>query len=368
VDKQNLVDAEEKRQRIIGYLDRTGCDALILGRQDNFSWYTGGGTNKVIITSELGCAALLFTREQVYLVAYSMDANRILDEEMPGFAVEPVIMKWHEGEIFDKAMSLQKGKRIVADVSISGAQNVCGDIYKLHFPLMPREIEKLKQLGTTTEQIIKKVALEIRPGMVDYEIEAMLLYEYGRINAIPEVILVGLDERIPSYRHCIPRGKKVKNMVLLHPALRKDGLHANVARTVCFEEMNPEISRRYDAAYEILAATVASCRRGAKFFDIHQGIKAGMAEKGFADEWEKHFVGGASGYMLVDSSVNADDTFEVSGRHAFDWFITITGAKVEELIVVDDEKTIVTSVGGEWPSKEYLVDGDIIVLPQIMLR
>ena len=365
----NTQDILEKNRRVKEYLQRTGNDALLISRQDNFAWYTCGGSNKVVITSEIGCAMLVITTKETFFVAQTMDGPRIMDEELKGTDIQPVFVKWNEMPVAEKALLLVKGMEIVSDVSMNGAKYDNNGIYRLHFPLTETEIKKAEWIGMKTDEILRKVADEIKPGMTDYEIEAMLLYEYGKLGALPEVILVGIDERIANYRHCIPSGKKVGKMVLMHTALKMDGLHANVARTLNFgDNISPEIVKRYDAANMILASIISMCSSGQKFADIHRNVKRWFAEFGYADEWEKHFVGGSTGYMLVDFSVCFDPNAEITSRHSFDWFVTITGAKVEELILCNDKNIEVASITGKWPTKEYNVGNTKIQLPEILIK
>ena len=102
--------------------------------------------------------------------------------------------------------------------------------------------------------------------MTEHDIEAMFLYEYGKFNATPEVLLVGSDDRISKYRHPNPSPKKVEKFVLLHPGIRKWGLHANVTRMVYFGDTLPkDIAEKYEAVNKLQAATLSMCIPGERF-------------------------------------------------------------------------------------------------------
>ena len=47
-------EIKEKEQRIRAFLQEKNLQGLLLKRQANFSWLTGGGLNLVGITTELG--------------------------------------------------------------------------------------------------------------------------------------------------------------------------------------------------------------------------------------------------------------------------------------------------------------------------
>jgi len=369
MNRADTCEIREKEKRIRNYLEKSGNEALVIGRQDNFAWFSCGGTNKVVITSELGHGYMVFTKNKSYIVAQTMDGPRVVDEELKGINVEPVFLKWCDMGREEKVSELVKGLKTVSDIPVEGACFSPSEIYKLHYPLTDMEIERCRLIGSKTEEVIRRVADEIKPGMSDYEIEAMLLYEYARCDAIPEVILVGIDERISDYRHCIPSGKKVGKTVLIHPALRMAGLHANVARMVHFGDDLPyEIEKRHEATSGIFAVAVAMCDPGRKFTDIHQKIGEMYKRLGYESEWFKHYIGGITGYMLFDGSVCFDPQAEVCINQTYDWFITITGAKTEELSFNCSSGKVIASVTGRWPTKKYHADGQVFELPRILMK
>ena len=50
--EQILFDVKIKEERAHAFLEQEGLDALVIGRQDHFAWFTVGGDNRVITTSE----------------------------------------------------------------------------------------------------------------------------------------------------------------------------------------------------------------------------------------------------------------------------------------------------------------------------
>ena len=365
----DIKEVIEKERRVREFLDKSGYEAMIIGRQDNFAWFTCGGNNRVVTTSEIGFAYLVITKKQIYCIAYMMDGPRVFDEELHGLEIEPVFLKWYEENLTEKAAQLTRGMNTISDVPVEGADLTVSEIYKLHYPLTEQEILKLRWIGAKTEEIIRKVADEVTPGMMEHEIEAMFLYECGKINATPEVLLIGSDERIAAYRHPNPSNKKVRKLILLHPALRIWGLHANVTRMVCFEDTLPEdIRNKYETANILQAQAISMCVPGERFHRILGVRKEHMKAAGYEDEWEKHFPGGITGYLLCDPSVCGKSDTEVVINQAYDWFITITGVKVEELSINTKAGREIPSVAGRWPVKDYSCNGQTFKLPQILMK
>lgn len=357
-----------KLRRIRDYIDINGYTGMILGRQDNFNWITSGGNSRVVVPKDEGFAAVVVTAEQVYLVAQVMDGPRIMDEEMQHLDAEYVPLRWYEESVNERAVKLA-GANPVSDIQITGSLNRLRDIYNLHFPLTQEEMERLKKLGSISDYILNKVAREIKPGMVDYEAEAMLLYEYARHNIQCDVLLIGTDDRICKYRHPSPAGRKLGRYVLLHPAVRSGGLHCNVTRSVYFGDSLPEdIERAYSAVSQIQVYCMSMCRTGTRWSDILKGQKELLKELDFEDEWKGHYPGGRTGYFVCQADLSMDPENRILNNEAYDWFITVTGAKVEELAVNHDGVFSLCSHSGSWPGRKIAVKDFMLDVPQIMMR
>lgn len=369
MNKPDLKEVTEKIKRVRKYLDENGYDTMIIGRQDNFAWLTDGGNNRIIIPSEAGFALAVINKSNIFLVAQVMDGKRIMEEELEGLDFEYVPLHWYESSREEKAVEIANGGRIVSDMPIEGAVSKPKEIYGLHYPLTKLELQKLRWLGEKTEETIAKVAKEISPGMTEYEIEAMFLYEYGKLNIYPDVLLIGSDERIFKYRHPNPSEKKIERYVLLHPAVRKWGLHANITRLMYFGDTVPiEIEKKYDAVNQIQAAAISMCETGTRFSDILIEQKKLYKNLGYEEEWRYHYQGGITGYMVGDASLCSNPDNIVQNNQAYDWFITITGTKVEELSINSDNKQEILSVTGKWPTKEYEYNRKKFMLPSILMR
>lgn len=363
------MEFKEKRRRVRDFFDKTAYEAMIIGRQDNFAWYTCGGNNSVIITSEIGCASLVLTKDKDYVIAQYMDCQRIIDEELQGLDIEPINLKWYEISREEKAANIIKGLRTISDIPIEGAILAPNQIYELHYPLTEKEMGKCRWIGNKTEEIISKVAEQIRHRMSEHEIEVMFLYEYGKHKMTPEVLLIGSDYRLSKYRHPNPSDKKVDKLILLHPAVRKWGLHANVTRMVYLGDKVPEdVIQKYEMLNLLQAQTMSMCVPGEKFSKIFNSRKELLKNTEFKEEWRYHYPGGITGYMLCDATICAKHDAEVVINQTYDWFITLTGVKVEELSANTSRGIEMLSVTGKWPTKEYTFNEKIFRFPQILLK
>lgn len=99
------------------------------------------------------------------------------------------------------------------------------------------------------------------------------------------------------------------------------------------------------------------------------GVEAWYRQLGYGQEWMKHGHGAPVGYMLSDASVLYDDNRYMTSGQAYEWYVTVSGAKSAELVMNTGRRQEILSMTGEWPEKAYRTEGgDIIKLPDIWVR
>jgi len=366
--EQVLADVEVKQARVCAFLEQEGLDALVIGRQDNFAWMTCGGDSRVIRTSEMGFAYLIITRNGKWLVSHSMDGQRFIDEHVCDQGYELVTLYWHEGSPEDKVLELTQGKRVGADFPLPGAKLYGAEIVDLHYPLTDLEIERCRWIGQTANRILSTVAEDLRPGVTESDVAARLLYEYALAGLTIDVLIVGFDDRIRRYRHPIPTGSILERYALLHPAARRWGLHANVTRLVHFGEPPADAQRAMDGVATLGARVATTLAPGVRFADILAEEKRTCVELGYPDEWNYHFQGGITGYTLSDAARCLDPEARVVERQAYDYFLTLTGAKFEELMLLTEDGVEFASLGPGWPTRCVETPGGTVVVPDVLIK
>jgi len=368
VDRENVAEVEKKLERLRAHLKAHGYTAALLNRQDQFAWLTNGGDNRVVRTQEGGFGSLVVTEDRLFLVGYTMDADRIYDDELAGVPTELVRVRWHEGPREEKAKALCGQGRILSDSPLPGV--ICDPraLTRLHYPLSQMEIARLRDLGRRTEEILRRTADVLTPDMTETEVAGLLGAEYERAGMVIEVVLVGSGERIAKYRHPLPSAKRIGNVVLLHPAVRYKGLHANVTRMVCLGgSVPPELERAYAALAELEALTLSMCVPETPFRAIFEARRRLYERLGYPGDWELHFPGGPTGYVL-EEDISGDLDATVKDAQVFDWFITVTGAKVEELGLTLGGRRELLSATGRWPTRPFTVNDLTLEIPWILAR
>jgi Xaa-Pro aminopeptidase len=365
-----LQDVQIKEERVQSFLEREELDALVLGRQDNFAWVTAGGDNRVINNTDMGEGFAVITRDHKWLVAHHMDGRRFVEEQVPDQGYEMATLYWHQGTPVDKIRELTNGMRVGADFALPSARPYGPEIVDLHFPLTDLDLKRLRWVGRASNEIITQVAKDLEPGTPESEVAARLAYEYTRQGMLLDALMVGADERISRYRHPLASDRPIQRYAFLHPAARRWGVHANVTRLVHFGDPPEAIRSAHWAVTTVGAHVARMLSPGVRFADVLTEQKRLYAELGYPDEWNYHFLGGISGYTLVDPTRCTKPEARVVEGQSYGYFITITGAKVEELMILTEDGVELASLppDAEWPTRVVQTPMGDFTVPEIMVR
>ena len=89
---------------------------------------------------------------------------------------------------------------------------------------------------------------------------------------------------------------------------------------------------------------------------------------GYPQERTVHWHGGPSGYQPSYFERCQDPEEVVKPNMAFTWYMTVAGAKSEELMLVDEQGASLKSVAPGWPMLEIEYEGNQVAIPDILVR
>jgi Xaa-Pro dipeptidase len=366
--EEMLQEIDQKMGRVQQYLKDNGLGGLLVTQVRNFSWITGGiADNHIVITSETGAASLLIMRDgRKYVIATNSEIPRLTAEDLKGLGYEAREFKWFEGRTLDIVKEIAAGQTIATDSPIEGLRTV--DITPLRLQLTPTEIKKYRWLGKESTAAVIATINQIKPGMSERQIEAVISNELMRREIRPTVLLIGTDERLYNFRHATPSDALLKKYGMVNICARRWGLVVAVTRFVHFGPIPAELSKRLQAAANVNANFYAQTRPGMKAGDILEMAKKWYAENGFDGEWQKHHQGGAIGYGERDWVATPGSQNQVNADQAFAWNPTVMGAKIEDTIIAhQDGYENITETAG-WPTVTSTVAGKTYKAPAILVR
>jgi antitoxin VapB len=350
----------EKQRRVNEFLDAKGLDGLLLGRSENFAWFTCGGDCFVNIAAETGVGALLIRRDGATLITNNVERPRLADEELRGLGLREEIRDWWQDDLAPIVADLTRGQRIAADIALPGVAFLAGDIAHLRRSLTPEEVARYRALGKALGEALGEAAMSVQPGMTEHDVAAAISDEHFRRGIQPIVVLVAADERLLKYRHPLPTGNPVKRAVMLVACGRRHGLIVSATRIVHFGPVPAELQKKHQAVMAVDAALISATRVGTRIGDIFHAGLAAYAAQGFSREWQLHHQGGPTGYAARDYRATAESEDTVQPFQPFAWNPSIAGTKSEDTIIATPDGPEIISLSPGIPTEEIRC-GDLAV-------
>ena len=362
-------EIKEKEQRIRAFLQEKNLQGLLLKRQANFSWLTGGGLNLVGITTELGAASLLITRQEKFALTNNIEAPRMILEEgleKQGFIVK--VFPWHDEQEQQMVKELMGGGTLGSDAPFPEAKTMTEEISRLRYSLTPEEIERIRWLGQQVSYALEKTLLETERGEKESAVVGRLCQELWKDRIDPVTLMAAADERITLFRHPIPSEKKIEKILMVSVNARKWGVIVSLTRFIHFGKVPEDLRKKYEANVFIDCTFMAGTRPGILARAVlEKGIKA-YEQMGFPDEWKLHHQGGSIGYTGRDYRVNFSTPDTIQKNQAFTWNPSITGTKSEDTILATSEGPEPITKAMMYPTLTLEVEGISFVRPDILER
>lgn len=362
---QILDDSKKKQQRIRNFLKDKGYSGIVIARRENFSWVTTGGNAVLINSTEKSLVCLVFSLDHQYLVAHAMDGQRILDEQIPGQGYELVELKWFESSPIEKAMQIA-GSNGAVDISIPGYENIFPQILEFHYPMTNLEFDRLSWLGRKMNKIFLRMGKFLNSGMVEMNIAAYFQFLQSKAGIASDALIAGGDQRFLTYRHPMPSNNRVNKYLMLHSAARKWGLHTPITRLYSFGEPEKKFLASYKAVANIQARVFEMIKPGIRYSEVFNLIKDAYDENGYKNEWQKHYQGGPTGYIIVDAQRLLSDK-KICSYTPFEWFSTVPGSKIAELTLLGKDMPELVSNQKPWPQLTVKLEKHQMNMPGVFV-
>jgi Xaa-Pro dipeptidase len=347
---------DEKRERLSRLCHDAGLAGVLIATQANFSWLTGGRTNRIDSSRELGAGALLVGRDgRGYIVANTIEMPRLAGEELSHLSLTPVEYPWVDDHASADAplrlarQVLGADARVGADWSLAGATPVERDVAHVRAPLTAAEVERYRAFGQDVARALETMCRALEPGVDEHEIARRVRSVTAAVGGHAVVVLVGADERIARFRHPVPTAARWKKTVLVASCVQRYGLIVAASRIVNVGAVDADLAHRTRATASVFAALLDATRSGATGAEIFAAAAAAYTHAGFPGEERKHHQGGAAGYRSRDWVAHPASEERVRPPQAFAWNPSITGTKVEDTAVVSEAGLELITSTGEWP-------------------
>ena len=328
-------ELDAKHDKLVGSLRAHKLAGVLIRRNENVAWLTGGAVElRVLTPCETGVASLLVTAEgKRYYFTTENEAPRLHDEEFGALDFEPVLFPWSADDTNAAAAKLAGG-RLVSDSPVGDQALI--NLMGFRSSLCESEIARYRWLGAETAAATVEALHEVEPGLSEYDLEAITEGGLLRRGILPSVALYAVDDRIFKYKHAVPRGKRLKQYGMLNLCSRKWGLAISITRFIHFGPLPEELSARFNSAAHVNAALLNATRTGATSAELFKVAQAAYAEQGFPGEERFHHQGGPTGYGEREWVATPSGTEVVADNQAFAWNPSIRGGKTEDTVILHD--------------------------------
>lgn len=356
-----------KLGRIRGLMEQKKLDGILLTRDVNYHWVTGGRNDTVDKGSGDSASKILILKDAAYAICNSSEQYRVFDEELTDGTFELIAYPWHDSE-FDAIRPYIHGKKIGSDNGIYSTENISIEIQRLRYVLTPEEEARMDEIGPETARILENTMRSIHPGETEWEISGRVTGKLMEKGYTVPVCLVGSDERLIKYRHPLPTFKKVEKMVMVAICAQKYGLTSSISRIVSFSALPDDINKKYNTLLKIDATYILNTRAGELSRDILKKAYNIYKETGYEKDFHLHHQGGALGYLTRDYCTNFDTEDRVLDHQGYSWNPTIAGVKIEDTYVIKGNTQDIITYSGDWVYRDVTINGQTIRRPDILIQ
>jgi antitoxin VapB len=358
-------ELDAKHEQLVKWLRAQGLAGILIRRNENVAWLTGGAVElRVLTPCETGVASLLVTTAgKRYYFTTENEAPRLHDEEFGALDFEPVLFPWWADDTNAAAAKLAP---LGSDTPCPGMKLV--NLAPLRAALCDTEIARYRWLGAETAAATVEALNKVEPGMSEYDLEAITAAALLRRGILPSVYLFAVDDRILKYKHAVARGNRLKQYAMLNLCSRKWGLAISITRFVHFGALPAELAERFKAAAQVNAALLNATRVGATSADLFAVAQAAYAAQGFAGEERFHHQGGPTGYGEREWIATPAGAEVVVSNQAFAWNPSIRGGKVEDTVLLRNGVIENLTATPDLPVIEAWVKGSAYVAAGVLVK
>ena len=364
-------ELEEKQERLVRVAKESGLAGVLLATHHNIAWLTGGRSNRVDASREIGTARLLVTADgRRFVLGNAIEMPRLLDEVLAGLDFHPIDYAWtedqHPGFAVSAARNVVAGDALGADWPLPGTVPFEARIARARTLLTEPEIDRYRALGADAGRVVGDVCRALVPGQTEHEIARSVVHAIAGVKARAIVTLAGSDGRIRRYRHPVATDVAWRDVVLLAVGAERDGLIVSLSRIVATSAGAAAIDAKTVKTASVFARLLDSTREGTSGAHLFEAAAAGYREAGVPGEERLHHQGGPAGYRSREWVAHPRSQEIVQARQAFAWNPTIAGTKVEDTVLLRDGRLeSITSTPG-WPSIRIEAQGQVIDAPAVL--
>lgn len=235
-----------------------------------------------------------------------------------------------------------------------------GEVFRLRMIKGPEELERMKEAIRLTGEGFIRALRALKPGMLEYQFEAELLYEFmrqGEKTPAFQSIVAGGDRA--TCLHYADNDKPLEDgtLLLLDFGARKDYYNADISRTLPVNgKYSPRQRELVEMVIEVQEEAIRLLRPGKLHSDWNREVKefyAGLLlergiieEEGMIDTYYYHNIGHHLGLDTHDENVISDELqagMVLTVEPGFYSAEEGTGIRIEDDVLIGEKENTVLS-------------------------
>ena len=333
-------------------IERHDLGTIRLRGQDWFAWATCGGSNAVLMATDAGVAEVLATRDGVHVLTDAIEADRLRAEEVPS-GVEVVAFPWADGAAGEAHVrEAAAGGAIASDQPADGEGPLPASLVAAKRRLLQPEVERYRSVGGDAATAMTETLGQAMPEMTELELAGIGADALLKRGLEPALILVAGSERMDRHRHPRPTTSRIGDRVEVVVCGRRAGLFANLTRFAWFREPTEAERRTATDVALVEAEAFDATRPGATLGAVFAAITVAYARLGHPRAELEHHQGGTTGYRSREVIATPEDRTKLEVPVALAWNPSLSGAKIEDTVLLTEAGLEVLTVDPSWPSFE----------------
>ncbi|MCH1958526.1 aminopeptidase P family protein [Romboutsia hominis] len=355
---------DNRVKKIIDLIEERGVDALLIKGKNN-KRYIGALTGSGVY--------VLITKEQKYQILdgrYTDEADKktsgfIKRVVSQGSYIENIIELLEEMNIKNIAiesqtMSIQE--YILLDKAGFNINLITNELGKVRAVKSKEEIELIKKACEITDEVFNEVISEIKEGMTELEVSALLQYHALKKGAsdmsFEPIVVSGERGAMPHGR---PTTKKLKKneAITIDFGVVYQGYQSDMTRTISIGKPPKIIQEIYDVVLKAQLSAIESIKEGMKASDVDKIARQIIENHGFGDYFNHglgHGIGLGDGEVPTLNPRSDDILTEgmVMSCEPGIYIPDVGGVRIEDDIVIIDGKGISLNK----TSKDFIILGE----------
>jgi len=273
---------------------------------------------------------------------------------------------WYRDDRHEIARQWIQQGQVGSDRLTPYTRSVAQELEVLRATLSEDEQARYRALGGACARILTEVLQMATPGVTEADIAGMVAGELLPAGIVPEVLLVGSDERLENFRHPHTTMKKVVHSIMINLTARQWGLYLSLSRARYFGKLPAVLAAKQQAAAQVAATLLALSRPGVSLAELYMAAKEAYAEAGYHSEEEFHHQGGTTGYRGRERRAQPGEVWQIMAGQAVAWNPTVRGAKSEDTALIYADRVEIISASPGWPMLTISANGCMFERPVVM--